>query len=91
MECTALIYLTKQIPAEAFTNVRGLFCMWALVDFYDTRLTMGLRPRVSDASAVESSQKCSMGGRQAGYCKVVGIFIFNGINFSHKQKKGNSL
>jgi len=25
--------------------------------------------------------------RQAGCCKVVGIFILNGIHFSHKQKK----
>jgi len=28
-----------------------------------------------------------MVGRQAGLCKVVGIFILNGIHFSHKQKK----
>jgi len=57
MERTALIYLTKQIPAGAFTNVRDLVCTWNFVDFYDTRLTMGLRLRVPDASAVESSQK----------------------------------
>jgi len=44
---TALIYLAKQIPARAFANVRGLFCMWIFVDFYDTRLAMGLRLRVS--------------------------------------------
>jgi len=86
-----LNYLTKHIPIGAFANVRGLFCMWNLVDFYDTRLTMGLRLRVSDPSAVESSQRCSMVGRQVGSCKVVGIFILNGIHFSHKQKKSNSL
>jgi len=57
MECTPLIYLTKPIPAEAFTNIRGLFCMWNFTDFCHTRLTMGLRLEVSDASAVEPSQK----------------------------------
>jgi len=57
MERTALIYLTKQIPAGAFANVRGLFSMWNFVDFYDTSVTMGLRLGASDASAVESSQK----------------------------------
>ena len=57
MELTALIYLTKHMPAVAFTNVWGLFCMWNLVDFYNTRLTLNLRLRVSDVSATESSQK----------------------------------
>jgi len=56
MERTASIYLTKQIPAGAFTNVGGLFRMWKFIDFYN-RLTMGLELRVSDGSAVESSQK----------------------------------
>jgi len=50
---TALIYLTDQIPAGAFANIRGLFCLWCFVEFYDTRLTMGLRLRAFDASAVE--------------------------------------
>ena len=49
---------------------------------------MSLQLQVSNASAVESSQKLYHGvGRQAGYCKVVGIFILSGIHFSHKQKK----
>jgi len=54
MERNALIYLTEQIPAGAFANIRRLVCMWNFVDLYDTRLTMSLRLRVSDASAVES-------------------------------------
>jgi len=57
VERTGLIYIIKQIPAEVFTNVRGLWCMWNFVDLYDTRLSIGLRLRVSDISAVESSQK----------------------------------
>jgi len=57
MERKALIYLTKQIPAWAFAKIRGLLYMWHFVDFYDTWLAMGLQLRVSDASAVESSQK----------------------------------
>jgi len=59
MERTALIYLTKQIPAGTFANVRCLVCMWNVVDFYDTKLTTGLRCDCEhlDASAVESSQK----------------------------------
>ena len=65
--------------------------MWNFVDFYDTRLTMGLRLRVSDASAVESSQKLSHGREAGGCCKVVRVFSLNVIHFSHKQKKGNSL
>jgi len=40
---------------------------------------MGLRLRVSVASAAE--------GRKVGCCKMVGIFILNGIHLSHKQKK----
>ena len=61
--------------------------MWALVDFYDTRLTMGLRPRVSDASAVESSQKCSMGGRQAGTAKWLEILFSMAFILATNRKR----
>ena len=57
IELTALVFLTKQIPAGALANIKGLLCICNFVDFYDTRLTVGLRLRASDASVVESSQK----------------------------------
>jgi len=63
-----LIYLTKQIPAGAFTNVRGLFCMWNFVDCYDTRLTMGLRLQVSATARSKVLFTCS---REKGKEKII--------------------
>jgi len=70
---TALIYSTKQIPVGAFANIKGLLCMWNFVNFYDPRLTTGLWLRVSDASAVESSQKLHHGSRPGlNWCEALG-------------------
>jgi len=43
IECTALIYLTKQNPAGVFVNISGLLSMWNFIDFCDTRHTMSLQ------------------------------------------------
>ena len=89
MERTTSIYLTKQIPAGLFANVRGLLCLWDFVNLYNPRLKWAC-----DYLALlqlNHRKSCSMVGRQAGCCKEVGNFILNGIHFSHKQKKGNSL
>ena len=70
-------YLTKQIPTWAFANIRGLFCMWNFVDFYDTRLTMDLQPQVSDVSAVESAES----SQKLQHRKEAGGMLQVGWNF----------
>ena len=89
---THRLYLFNQTDSNWSVHERQRYVrIWNFVDFSTPDLQWACDCEYLILLPLNYRKNCSMVGRQARCCNVVGIFIFNVIHFSYRQKKSNSL